>query len=125
MLDMKKALTKITTWLGLFNDRLTATSIATISYTTNTTWAKVGTFTADKQGLYRIRAAYQNAPVSGVAIGGANITGVSLADTIYTSDTNGSLDFVYFTTAKQCSIWVKCSSAGKTNNVSVTRLINV
>lgn len=125
MLNLKKTLTKLMTWVGLLNNRLTSESVATISYTTSITWAKVGTFTVDKPGIYRVRAAYQNAPVSGVAIGGANITGVSLADTIYTSDTNGSLDFICFMSAKQYSIWAKCSSASKTNSVSITRLINV
>ena len=125
MLDLKKTLTKLMAWMKLLNDRLTFEAITTVSYTTSTTWAKAGTFTVNKQGIYRIRAAYQNAPVGGVAIGGANITGVSLADTIYTSDTNGSLDFICFLSAKQYSLWVKCSSAGKTNNVQISRLINV
>lgn len=125
MLDLKKTLTKLLTWARLFNDRLTAETVATVSYTTSTTWAKAGTFTVNKQGIYRVRAAYQNAPVSGVAVGSANITSISLADTIYTADTNSSLDFICFMNAKQYSLWVKCSSAGKTNNVMISRLINV
>lgn len=124
MLNLKKTLTKLLSQVKQTSDKIHTQNIANISYTSTTTWTKVGTVTIPKAGLYRMRAAYQNAGVQGFAYGDVNATAMAQTQLVGECSTGLSMDGVFYLNAGGYSLWTKCSSAGKTNYIGVWTLVD-
>lgn len=120
----KKAFTKLMSQVKQTSDKIHTQNIANISYTSTTTWAKAGSVTIPKAGLYRVRAAYQNAGVQGFAYGDVNATAMAQTQLVGEVGTGMSIDGVVYLNAGGYSFWTKCSSAGKTNYIGVWTLVD-
>ena len=123
MLDMKKALTNLMSKAKQTDDRFEIETLPAVAYTSSTSWAKAGTITIQKSGLYRISARYANTAVTSFAIADANATAVNTAEFILENTTAATITIVFYLAAGTYSYWAKCASAGKTNNITTQLLI--
>ena len=95
-------------------------NIGTIAYSSTTSWTKVGTINIPHVGIYRIRAAYSNAAVRGLAISGPSATQIYQAVILAEHSTGGTVDvLVPIDSTGNVAIWTVCNAADKNNNVQV------
>ena len=98
--------------------------VATVSYSSNTTWTKIGTVSIPHAGIYRIRAIYGNAAVRGVAISATSATQIYQTTILAENATGASIDvLVPIATAGDIAIWTVCNTTGRNNNVQVYSVV--
>ena len=123
MLDIKKTLTKLMSKAKQTDDRFEIETLPAVAYTSSTSWAKAGTITIQKSGLYEISAKYANAAVNGLAIASANATAINASKYIVENTTASTITMESYLAAGSYSYWAKCAAAGKTNNITTQLLI--
>lgn len=126
MLDIKKTLTKVMSTIRRIDKSLEFSVLNTLSYTTSTTWAKVGNLTIPETGIYQIRASYSNASVMGIAYSLPEHTAIAQAEILVENTTGGTVYAMALLYGGQTySFWAKCGTAGKTNSIQINKLVNI
>lgn len=108
--------------LGGGDYELNNTLICDKAYTTGAanTWTKsVASVTIPKSGLYRIRVAYSNSAVYGVAYASTSTTNVYALIILQENSTGASLEVVEWLPAGEWSFWTKCATASRSNNLII------
>lgn len=113
MVNLQKVLTRL---LQAMNHNL----IATINYSSTTTWTKVGNVTLPKEGLYYFFAGWTNSAVLGLGLSG---TAQTLPTWILNEGTQKGSRSASFYGVGTYSVWIKCASAGGANNVQVRQIL--
>lgn len=126
MLNLKKTLTKLLSQAKQTDQKFESELVATLPYTSSTTWTKVGNFTITEDGIYRIRASYSNAGVNGLAISLTQHTTITQCDILAENTTSATVSAVaYLNKNTSYSAWTKCGQSGKSNSVQVTKLVGL
>lgn len=122
--EMENAVGDYGTRIDALEERFDVTDTQTITYTTAAGWAKAGEYTASKRGLYKIFAIYVNSPVTGVAIAeDPTYPSVVYLRILSEGTTGASFETIAYLDPHTYGIWVKNSTAGRTNRVYITPLI--
>ena len=101
-------------------------TIYIVNYTTGAanTWALgVASVTIPSDGLYWIRARYNNSPVYGVAYGLTTATVITHCIILKENPTATGIDDIFWIPAGTYSFWFKCSTASVQNALVVNQLI--
>ena len=111
--------------LEAIKDALTVETLTPLNYTTGTanTWTKVGNITIEKRGIHLLIANYNNSAVLGLGHSSTSTTSANAITMLAEHSTGATISAFAFFDAKDYSIWTKCTTASKSNQVLIYKIV--